>query len=1076
MSRWLRALARLFLLFAIPCCAPASAEPPRFTSVAPQQIPSGVISSLTEDSRGFLWLGTPAGLVRYDGYRFRTHGDHWSLPGSEAALFVRSLLAEPEGGRLWVGTDFAGLLRYDPMLGRLRRVPLTHAHAPLSINALALESDGTLWAGSDGEGLFRREADGGVHRFEAGPASGLLDDRIDSLLLDHRGSLWVGSWSGLLRFDKAGGRFETVTLEAGRGEPRISALYEDNGGRIWIGTRQGALYRWDAQRGVERLGEAGRASPAVVFTFLQTDEDTLWVGRGDGIEIRSLDSGAVRAKLRHRPDVEHGLAGNEVRALIRDRGGLIWVAGYGGGLQRHNPHNAAFRVHDRHSRLGRLLGDPNIRAIASLRDGRFLLGSQDRGVALVAADLAPIDLLRDASGRPLFDGTRISGLAEDADSSWWIGGDAGLYRLREGSQALETVDLGARRIRRLGPAADGGVWVATEAGLLRARAGETMATALPVADGPALDRDVNAMAYDEAGTLWIGGDQGLLRLPATAQQAGWVPVQHALRRDNHDVLGLLVDAEGALWFDTPRGLFRRTGDAEGGGQVKAVGIELGAPPRPFGANLLADSRGRIWTQHHMLDPDAGRLVALGPADGVDIGSAWFRAYARGRDGSLLFGGSRGLLHVEPDRYRLPDYDAPLVISELLLDGEPLPVPEDRALAMSPGQRRLSVEFAALDYSAPEQLRYRHRISGESPQWQETDAAYRRVILANLDPGSYQLEVEASDRHGRWTAQRIVLSVEVIPAWWQRRMVHALAAALVLAVGLLLLNRRNRRQRLREAQLELRVEERTRELQALSARLKEKSDALEQASLTDPLTGLRNRRFFAEHIDEDVMRSRRRHRAALDRGEAPRNADLVFFLVDLDHFKQVNDEHGHAAGDAVLIQMRERLQACFRDIDHLVRWGGEEFLVVSRDSDRQRAAELAGRAVRAVADFAFELPGPRRLRCTCSVGYAALPLQPAHPERHGWAEAVELADLALYAVKHAGRNGWVGIEATGDAPLSEALPREAAGLIARGVLRLRSSIAEPALREALETLVPSPGLDREPEGRADGGAGVDTPPS
>src|SRR5690606_34565722 len=145
--------------------------------------------------------------------------------------------------------------------------------------------------------------------------------------------------------------------------------------------------------------------------------------------------------------------------------------------------------------------------------------------------------------------------------------------------------------------------------------------------------------------------------------------------------------------------------------------------------------------------------------------------------------------------------------------------------------------------------------------------------------------------------------------------------------------------------------RTQELQDVSAALREKSRALEEASLTDPLTGLRNRRYFASHIEADVADSLARYDASGD----PEQADLLFFMVDIDHFKQVNDNYGHGAGDAVLLQVAQRLSDCFRDTDHLVRWGGEEFLVVARNTERRHAAELAERVVYAIGHVAFELP-------------------------------------------------------------------------------------------------------------------------
>ncbi|MFL6709650.1 MAG: diguanylate cyclase [Massilia sp.] len=190
-------------------------------------------------------------------------------------------------------------------------------------------------------------------------------------------------------------------------------------------------------------------------------------------------------------------------------------------------------------------------------------------------------------------------------------------------------------------------------------------------------------------------------------------------------------------------------------------------------------------------------------------------------------------------------------------------------------------------------------------------------------------------------------------------------------------------------------------------------ALEEVSLTDQLTGLRNRRFFLQHVDADVRLSLRRYDEPLHQqggvvSDAPDAKDLVFFMVDLDHFKDVNDRHGHAAGDAVLVQMQERLREVFRESDYLVRWGGEEFLVLARATRRDEARVVAERIRHAVADREFVLPDGERLQKTCSIGFACFPFVPTAPRLLSWSEVVELADQALYLAKHGGRNAWAAL--------------------------------------------------------------------
>ncbi len=191
------------------------------------------------------------------------------------------------------------------------------------------------------------------------------------------------------------------------------------------------------------------------------------------------------------------------------------------------------------------------------------------------------------------------------------------------------------------------------------------------------------------------------------------------------------------------------------------------------------------------------------------------------------------------------------------------------------------------------------------------------------------------------------------------------------------------------------------------RLQEAQGKLEEATLTDPLTNLRNRRFLAQNIESDTAVSLRRYKSSSAESR-PTDADLLFFLVDLDHFKQVNDIFGHAAGDAVLTQMHGRLAEVFRTSDHLVRWGGEEFLIVARSTSREGAEQLAERLRANVAEKPFILDDGSSLHKTCSIGFACFPFVPAVPECLGWQDVVAIADLALYAAKRAGRNQWVGL--------------------------------------------------------------------
>ncbi|MGY6630262.1 MAG: GGDEF domain-containing response regulator [Wenzhouxiangella sp.] len=195
-------------------------------------------------------------------------------------------------------------------------------------------------------------------------------------------------------------------------------------------------------------------------------------------------------------------------------------------------------------------------------------------------------------------------------------------------------------------------------------------------------------------------------------------------------------------------------------------------------------------------------------------------------------------------------------------------------------------------------------------------------------------------------------------------------------------------------LERQVADRTRELEIRNQELKEAMAIIHQASRTDSLTGLRNRRYLEDTIEADIALARRR------RNEP--ESDLVFFMIDLDQFKPVNDIHGHAAGDQVLIETARRLQTCARSADVVMRWGGEEFLLLARFIDHHEADAIGQRLCQAIADQPFLLNDDSTVRLSASVGYASWP-QPDLPDGGHWTDLIERADQAMYAAKRAGGN-------------------------------------------------------------------------
>jgi diguanylate cyclase (GGDEF)-like protein len=193
-----------------------------------------------------------------------------------------------------------------------------------------------------------------------------------------------------------------------------------------------------------------------------------------------------------------------------------------------------------------------------------------------------------------------------------------------------------------------------------------------------------------------------------------------------------------------------------------------------------------------------------------------------------------------------------------------------------------------------------------------------------------------------------------------------------------------------------------------ARLTANQRLLRAQSERDPLTDLSNRRHFLAVMDQ-------RTREQPDEG-----FEGALMMIDIDHFKNINDWHGHAAGDAVIVEVARRIRAAVRESDLVVRWGGEEFLVFSPALPGEDLALMADRVLRGIGGETIDTPaGP--LRVTASIGFASFPLGGAAGAelRLHWEQAVNWADMVLYKAKAEGRNRGVGITAV-EAPNADML--------------------------------------------------------
>jgi len=283
------------------------------------------------------------------------------------------------------------------------------------------------------------------------------------------------------------------------------------------------------------------------------------------------------------------------------------------------------------------------------------------------------------------------------------------------------------------------------------------------------------------------------------------------------VTAFATDQQGRLWVGTGTGLDIMTGrDGAGHPQFRHLLVADGLPNASIDS-LLPDSQGRMWAATDrgvaVIDTRTLAVRALQRADGLAITNYWAGSIARLAGGEIALGGVGGLTILQPDALMPWTYHPPVVLTEMRVGGQPVRGGRgvDAPVIVPPDANSLSVEFAALDFSAPEQNRYSYMLEGFDSAWTDTDGRHRIADYTNLPPGAYVLHVRGSNRDGVWSARQAILHIKVLPAWYQTLWFGSAVAAACIMVALALLQRWTEVLRRRQRALEHQVATRTAEL-------------------------------------------------------------------------------------------------------------------------------------------------------------------------------------------------------------------------------------------------------------------------
>jgi diguanylate cyclase (GGDEF)-like protein len=905
------------------------------------------VRQIYQDRVGFIWVSTENGIFRYDGERFQSFGPEQGIPPTSGAAF-----GDAPDGSLLVGGDF-GL--YQLSGNRFQKLAVDLKTVSW---AQGIQSDrkGHTFIGTD-SGLVELYSEPGhdqfiVRRFPQ--AAGTSGPGAYGVLLDGA-ILWYGCGEELCRRD------QDVTTVFGRdsGLPDRNwlAIRKDHDGNLWVRARNAGVFVLLA--GQTRFRRPEAPIPGSAMGNIKTDTDgRILIPSNDGLLIRD-------EKGWQEINRSVGLRG-VVYAAFEDRQHSLWIGLAGRGLAEWR----GYRQWESYSPASGLASDI-VYEILPRADGSLWVATEGglfRGTRrqfgitwkkVAGLDRFPVHSLQLAPGGDLWIGTETRGAARlhaRTGRVEWFGQEQGLS-----GRAAYTLRFD--REQRL--------WAATEAGLFVASAPYqkfSQITELP-------STRIWAIAEGTDGTIWAGGAGGL-----SGYSGGrWKNWTRANGLSNQEVLSLGAAADGAMWI----------GYRFGGGidrvhpQPGGLAIEKGVQ-RPGSDGLVYflefDHSGRLWvgTERGVDTWDGSRWSHYDTRDGLAWDDCNLNAFAEEPDGTIWIGTSGGLSRFKPRPQRAPEAPPEVVFTKLAMGQTD--VSGQRNPTFGSPSNSLIARYAAPNAPRENGVVFRYRLEGANSTWTETDQ--RELRFAALAPRAYRLEIEARESDGVWSGQQAEFPFEILRPWyWTWWFVGTCGLISGLVVFGAIRWRMLAAQR-REQELQRMVEEKT-------VALRRVNEELLQLSSVDSLTGLANRRAFDQTLRLECARLKRTGSA------------FSLLMLDIDHFKALNDSDGHQRGDECLKLVGAELRRLVkRQSDLAARFGGEEFAVILPETGADGAAHLAELLRLAIASL--ELPHPASPVApflTVSVGVAtAMREWPSSPE-----ELVTAADQALYGAKKSGRN-------------------------------------------------------------------------
>ncbi len=812
------------------------------------QIKNGMSQStstiLFEDSFGFIWIGTRNGLNRYDGKDFEIFNK--SLDGKTGLTHDYIVSFYEDNENLLIGTNH-GLSVYDRSLNLV--IPYTFKNEAKKIESIRFESickiDGMLWLGTESQGLYRYQAETGDLKHFLPPSDHIkIENRrinkiIKILPLDDERILVISTYNIFVMTK------DMEILSEFKETEEINTAILLNQNNFLLGTINGALIELNVSAASDLLSKKTVVSPNYsIRSLAKNNNNELWIGtENNGLYIYTETLDRIR-HIEYSVTRPNSISGNSIWALLSTRNGVMWVAPYKSGLNFYDPEFYKFKHINSDPFNAQSLSNKLVNSFSEDTEGNLWIGTDGGGLNYWnrALDTFEHYTLNDKTFNSNVVLTLLRTKKDELWAGTWTNGITIFNTKSKKFKELNTENsfLKSNIIIDLLKDKKGNIWVVNYfAGVQvfnpQTNSHENISLTSEL-DGTEVNL-LHRIFEDNKGRIWIGSlNSGLFKL--TKSDGIWKSVHyHSKNSLSNDFINTIAqDSENTIWVGTQGGLNKYIPESD---SFQAI-TKLDGLKNDAIKGIIDDTNKHLWLSTEdgisRYNTSTGKTIDYDVGDGLQSKEYIANSFLTTRKGEYIFGGINGFNLFTASAVEKQKDKLTLFISGLKIFNKPV-LPNDDfgvlekdisqvdSLTFNYDQSVINIDFKALTFRHPESVNYAFFLDGFEKDWNYV-GNNPSGTYTNLHPGEYTLRIKSTNSDGVWVDNELDLHITISPPYWQTWWFRSLMLALIFLVLYIAHYIKVRTIKKNQRRLELKVAERTKELQYQKNKLLDAANNLE----------------------------------------------------------------------------------------------------------------------------------------------------------------------------------------------------------------------------------------------------------